>query len=80
MAVGVPVLAFNCPHGPREILGENAGSLIPALNVEALAEAMAQRLTQPLDAAARQALQARVEGYRATVSAQRYRRQILMPG
>lgn len=78
MAVGVPVLAFDCPHGPREILGgEAAAGLIPAFDIEALSRAMAERLVCPPGEAERREIRARVDGYRAEVSGERYRQQIL---
>ena len=45
MAVGTPVVATDCPHGPAEIL-ENGkfGCLVPVGNVEALAEEIAATL------------------------------------
>ena len=41
MACGVPVVSFDCPHGPRNIIkdGED-GLLIDFLNIEALAEGL----------------------------------------
>lgn len=45
MAAGAPVVAFDCPHGPRDII-ENAvnGLLIPDGDETALTEAMAKLL------------------------------------
>jgi glycosyltransferase involved in cell wall biosynthesis len=49
MATGTPVVATDCPSGPREILaGGRYGPLVPVRNAEALAAAMAQTLDHPL--------------------------------
>lgn len=41
MACGVPVVATDCPHGPREILeGDRLGSLVPVAAPECLADAI----------------------------------------
>ncbi len=47
MSCGLPVVSFNCPYGPDEIIsdGEN-GLLAPAENVEALAEKMKNLMHQ----------------------------------
>jgi glycosyltransferase involved in cell wall biosynthesis len=45
-ALGVPVIAFDCPHGPAEILeGGRYGELLPPENPERLAAAMLAHLT-----------------------------------
>ena len=48
-ALGVPVIAFDCPHGPAEIL-ENGryGELLPPEDAEGLAAAMLAHLTDAL--------------------------------
>jgi glycosyltransferase involved in cell wall biosynthesis len=49
LACGVPVVATDCPHGPREILKNGEfGPLVPPGNPLALAEAMRTALRTPL--------------------------------
>ncbi|MEF3169069.1 MAG: glycosyltransferase [Deltaproteobacteria bacterium] len=49
LALGVPVVAADCPHGPREILdGGRLGRLVPVGDEVALAEAIIQTLDDPL--------------------------------
>jgi glycosyltransferase involved in cell wall biosynthesis len=41
MALGCPVVAGDCPFGPRELIGDNEnGILVPMGNPSAMAEAM----------------------------------------
>ena len=48
LACGVPVVATDAPHGPREILdGGRLGTLVPVGDTGALARAMAVALDQP---------------------------------
>lgn len=50
LALGVPVVATDCPSGPREILdGGRYGRLVPPGDVPALAEAIAETLRAPPD-------------------------------
>jgi glycosyltransferase involved in cell wall biosynthesis len=50
LALGVPVVATDCPSGPREILDDGRyGALVPVGDAEALAEAMERTLDDPLD-------------------------------
>lgn len=48
LALGVPVVSTDCPHGPRELL-ENGkyGRLVPVNNPAALAHAMEAELAEP---------------------------------
>ncbi|SEK94319.1 Glycosyltransferase involved in cell wall bisynthesis [Pacificibacter marinus] len=42
MAVGCPVVATDCPSGPREVLADGAyGTLVPVADTDALAKALA---------------------------------------
>lgn len=50
LACGTPVVATDCPTGPREILREgHYGKLVPVGNAEALATAIEQTLENPPD-------------------------------
>ena len=70
MALGVPVVATDCPSGPRELLkGGLHGPLVPVGEVDSLAKAMLHALDHPLPPAA---LREAVQEYRAEVSASRY--------
>ena len=46
-ALGVPAVAFDCPTGPREILGDDTGLLVPAQDVPGLAAALLRLLADP---------------------------------
>lgn len=51
LACGTQVIATDCPHGPSEVLLEGAlGTLVPADDAEALAEAMACLPTKTVEA------------------------------
>jgi glycosyltransferase involved in cell wall biosynthesis len=51
LALGVPAVATDCPHGPREILdGGRYGRLVPVGDAVALASAMDAELEQPSSA------------------------------
>ncbi|MGH8158700.1 MAG: glycosyltransferase [Rhodanobacter sp.] len=48
LALGVPVVATDCPHGPREILDDGRyGRLVPVGDAAALAHAMDAELEHP---------------------------------
>jgi glycosyltransferase involved in cell wall biosynthesis len=48
MFLGVPVLATDCPTGPRELLGDQRyGTLVPVKNPSALADAIVDRIDNP---------------------------------
>jgi len=49
MAVGTPVVSTDCPSGPAEILeGGKWGKLVPVGDVESLAEAIAHKISSPM--------------------------------
>lgn len=61
LACGCPVVATDCPSGPREILQDGQlGRLVPVDDARALATAMANALDEPADVAA---LMARGDDY-----------------
>jgi glycosyltransferase involved in cell wall biosynthesis len=48
VACGVPVIAADCPTGPREVLDDGRlGTLVPPGDAHSLAEAIAQFLDNP---------------------------------
>jgi glycosyltransferase involved in cell wall biosynthesis len=57
LACGTPVVATDCPFGPRELLADDRyGTLVPVGDINALADAMTQAMSQTPD---RDALRAR---------------------
>jgi glycosyltransferase involved in cell wall biosynthesis len=70
LALGVPVVATNCPSGPREILKDGTiGRLVPVGDPEALAEAILATLSSPPDETL---LKSAVREYTAEFSSLRY--------
>lgn len=70
MALGIPVVATDCPSGPRETLaGGRFGKLVPVGDVDALAVAILETLAHPLEA---DTLKAAVTEFTAERSARRY--------
>jgi glycosyltransferase involved in cell wall biosynthesis len=68
--LGVPVVATNCPSGPREILKDGTiGRLVPVGDPDALAEAMLATLSSPPDETL---LKSAVREYTAEFSSLRY--------
>jgi glycosyltransferase involved in cell wall biosynthesis len=54
MAIGTPIVAFDCPSGPRELLdGGRCGFLVPDNDVEAMAQTLAYVIDHPEEAAAK---------------------------
>lgn len=79
LALGVPVVATDCPSGPREILaGGRYGPLVPVGNPAALARAMGEVLDHPLSA---ETLREAAIPYNRAESARGYLRVLgLLPG
>jgi len=74
MGCGCPVVATDCPSGPREILLDGRyGPLVPVADVPALAEAMQASLDHPV---AREALLARAGDFSIETSTKRFERLI----
>lgn len=49
MACGTPVIAFNCPVGPRQILGDNQwGMLVPPEDTDELGKAIHMLYNDPV--------------------------------
>ncbi|MGH3731392.1 MAG: glycosyltransferase family 4 protein [Micromonosporaceae bacterium] len=49
MAAGLPVVSFNCPTGPAEVITDNAsGLLVPPEDVPALAAAICELIEDPV--------------------------------
>jgi glycosyltransferase involved in cell wall biosynthesis len=70
MALGTPVIATDCPSGPREILaGGRHGGLVPVADIPALAQAMGQALDAPPIAPRTQGI---VDAYHQEYSVKRY--------
>lgn len=70
LSFGVPVVSTDCPSGPAEIL-ENGryGRLTPVGNVNALAKAMDEALSAPVD---RAALKRRAADFAPEIAARKY--------
>jgi glycosyltransferase involved in cell wall biosynthesis len=74
MALGIPVVATDCPSGPAEMLGRGQfGLLAPVGDYLSLAEAMNKTLDRP---PAPEQLQAAVSEYSIEVSANHYLREL----
>lgn len=53
MWCGVPCVFFDCPHGPAELLEDDRGWLVPAMDVEKLAQQIIYAMTHMEEAKAR---------------------------
>lgn len=64
LALGLPVVAADCPSGPREVLCEGRyGELVPMRQPKALADALQVHLEQNIDPQRRTAGQERAEDF-----------------
>ena len=50
MWCGVPCVSFDCPHGPAELLGDDRGWLVPAMDVAGLAKQIAYAMNHSEEA------------------------------
>lgn len=76
MSVDTPVVAFDCPHGPREILRKKlADNLVEYKNVDSLVQVIKRELNQQSKNTG--LFKQAVEIYRAAVSAEKYRNLLL---
>ncbi len=69
LGLGIPVVSTDCPSGPRELLHDGIGHLVPVGDAEAMASAMRATLLHPPPAAL---LRAAVRDYDVQVAADRY--------
>ena len=53
MWCGVPCMSFDCPHGPAELLEDDRGWLVPAMDVEKLTQQIIYAMTHMEEAKAR---------------------------
>lgn len=53
MWCGLPCIAFDCPHGPKALLADCRGWIVPNGNTDALSEQIAYTLAHPEEAAER---------------------------
>ncbi|WP_290649465.1 glycosyltransferase [Aquisalimonas sp.] len=75
LALGTPVVATDCPSGPREILGDGAfGILAPMGDADAVASGILESLAHPPASAT---LRGAVQGYEVTTSTREYLRVLL---
>nr|WP_245680331.1 glycosyltransferase [Alteromonas confluentis] len=81
MSVGTPVVAFDCPHGPREILdGGKVAPLVEYKNINALASAIESELNSSVDKATkRQQIIQSVSRFSSENSAAEYLK-LILPG
>lgn len=53
MWCGLPCVSFDCPHGPAELLGDDRGWLVPAMDVEKMTQQIIYAMTHIEEAKAR---------------------------
>lgn len=84
MSVGTPVVAFDCPHGPREILRQDVNGINPSaealvdyLDVKALSLAMNNKLHTTYSAQHKLDIATSVQGFQASLASAVYRKALL---